>query len=106
MSHDFGLFQFLWFYLWFAISTILFASFWKWKANHIWQNWSILGSAFILFNVWFSVQVSVLINAWYGPFWDLIQTMLSNGKGDIYELYERIFILIIYYNACGYSCSS
>ncbi|MFW1801026.1 peptide antibiotic transporter SbmA [Acinetobacter nematophilus] len=87
-------FQFLWFYLWFAISTILFASFWKWKANHIWQNWSILGSAFILFNVWFSVQVSVLINAWYGPFWDLIQTMLSNGKGDIYELYERIFILL------------
>lgn len=87
-------FQFLWFYLWFAISTILFYFYWKLKANHIWQNWSVLGSAFILFNVWFSVQVSVLINSWYGPFWDLIQTMLSNGNGDIYELYERIFTLL------------
>ncbi|WP_410346174.1 SbmA/BacA-like family transporter [Acinetobacter baumannii] len=24
--------------------------------------------------MWFSVQVSVAINAWYVPFWDLIQT--------------------------------
>jgi len=87
-------YQFLWFYLWFSVSTLLFFFYWKWKVNHVWQNWSILGSAFIIFNVWLSAQVSVLINSWYGPFWDLIQIMLSNNKGDIYELYEKIFNLL------------
>lgn len=87
--------QFIWFYLWFFVSTAIFAVFWKLKSNNPWQRWSVWGSAFILFNVWFSVQVSVAINAWYGPFWDLIQKMLSNG-GDIKDLYNGVlsFLLI------------
>ena len=87
--------QFLWFYLWFLVSTAAFATFWKFKSDNPWQRWSVWGSAFILFNVWFSVQVSVLINAWFGPFWDLIQKMLSNG-GEIKDLYmgTLTFLLI------------
>lgn len=87
--------QFIWFYLWFFVSTAIFALFWKMKSNNPWQRWSVWGSAFILFNVWFSVQVSVAINAWYGPFWDLIQKMLTNG-GDIKDLYNGVlsFLLI------------
>ena len=77
---------FLWFYLWFLVSTAIFALFWKIRSDHPWQRWSVWGSAFILFNIWFGVQVSVAVNAWYGPFWDLIQSMLSNG-GDIKALY-------------------
>ncbi|WP_087087331.1 peptide antibiotic transporter SbmA [Acinetobacter pittii] len=78
---------FLWFYLWFLISTALFAGFWKIVSNNPWQRWSVWGSAFILFNIWFSVQVSVAINAWYGPFYNLIQSMLDHGGGDINKLY-------------------
>lgn len=78
--------SFLWFYLWFFISTALFATFWRFFSDNKWQRWSIWGSAFILFNIWFGVQVSVAINAWYGPFWDLIQNMLGKG-GDIKDLY-------------------
>lgn len=87
--------QFIWFYLWFFVSTAIFAVFWKLKSNNPWQRWSVWGSAFILFNVWFSVQVSIAINAWYGPFWDLIQKMLTNG-GDIKDLYNGVlsFLLI------------
>ncbi|NHC05006.1 peptide antibiotic transporter SbmA [Acinetobacter sp. 187] len=87
--------KFIWFYLWFFVSTSIFALFWKMKSNNPWQRWSVWGSAFILFNVWFSVQVSVAINAWYGPFWDLIQKMLTNG-GDIKDLYNGVlsFLLI------------
>lgn len=87
--------QFIWFYLWFFVSTAIFALFWKWRSNNPWQAWSVWGSAFILFNVWFSVQISVAINAWYGPFWDLIQKMLTNG-GDIQDLYTGVlsFLLI------------
>lgn len=78
---------FLWFYLWFLVSTTIFASFWRIVGNHRWQAWSVWGSAFILFNIWFNVQVSVAVNAWYGPFWDLIQKMLSSGGGNIKDLY-------------------
>ena len=88
--------QFIWFYLWFFISTAIFATFWKLKSTNPWQRWSVWGSACILFNIWFSVQVSVSINAWYGPFWDLIQKMLSSGGGDIRQLYmgTLTFLLI------------
>ena len=78
--------SFLWFYLWFFIATTFFALFWRFVSDNNWQRWSIWGSAFILFNIWFGVQVSVAINAWYGPFWDLIQSMLGKG-GNIKDLY-------------------
>ena len=79
---------FIWFYLWFLLSTALFAGFWGFLSDNKWQKWSIWGAAFILFNIWFGVQVSVAINAWYGPFWDMIQKMLSDGGGNINDLYN------------------
>ena len=68
---------FLWFYLYFASAVGIFYAFWAWYSPHPWQNWSILGSGLILFITYFQVQVSVAINNWYGPFWDLIQAILS-----------------------------
>lgn len=92
--------QFLWFYIWFFISTAIFAIFWKLKSNNPWQRWSVWGSAFILFNIWFSVQTSLVLNAWYNPFYDLIQKMLGSGGGDIHKLYGEMtsvmYILMVY----------
>jgi peptide/bleomycin uptake transporter len=68
---------FLWLYLYFAAGVAVFYAFWAWYSPHPWQNWSILGSALILFIVYFQVQVSVAVNAWYGPFWDYIQGVVS-----------------------------
>ena len=85
---------FLWFYLWFFVSTAIFAGFWKIMSNNPWQRWSIWGSSFILFNIWFAVQVSVAINAWYVPFWDLIQKMLTEGGGNITALYQETLIFL------------
>lgn len=87
--------SFLWFYVWFIVSTAIFATFWKFLSNNPWQKWSVWGSAFILFNIWFGVQVSVAINAWYGPFWDLIQKMLNDGGGDIQQLYMGTLIFLM-----------
>jgi peptide/bleomycin uptake transporter len=79
---------FLWFYLYFTIATLLFALFWQLYAPHPWSRWSILVSAVILFFTYFQVQVSVAINAWYGPFYDLIQAALAQTRpvtvGEIY----------------------
>ena len=92
--------SFLWFYLWFFVATLLFALFWKWKSNNPWQRWSVWGSAFILFNIWFAVQVNVVVNAWYNPFYDLIQKMLSSGGGDVNQLYAEsmtfLYVAMVY----------
>ncbi len=71
---------FLWFYLYFALGVLIFYAFWAWYSPHPWQRWSILGSALILFIVYFQVQVSVAVNNWYGPFWDYIQAVLSKTQ--------------------------
>ncbi len=69
---------FLWFYVYFAVVTFAFYLFWAWFSPHPWQRWSILGSALILFTTYFGVQVSVAVNAWYGPFYDLVQKALTS----------------------------
>lgn len=71
---------FLWFYLYFAAAVGAFAAFWQAVAPHPWWRWSILGSALILFTTYFGVQVSVAINDWYGPFYDLIQAALGKTR--------------------------
>jgi peptide/bleomycin uptake transporter len=70
----------LWFDLYFLIAVAIFAGFWMTLAPHPWASWSILGSALILFTSYFQVQVSVAINSWYGPFYDLVQAALSKSK--------------------------
>ena len=70
---------FLWFYLYFVVTVTLFASAWMLLSPHPWSRWSILGSALILFTAYFQVQVSVTINDWYGPFYDLVQAALSKS---------------------------
>ncbi|QOW50429.1 peptide antibiotic transporter SbmA [Acinetobacter sp. YH12138] len=92
--------QFLWFYAWFFVATALFAAFWKIKSDNPWQRWSVWGTAFILFNVWFSVECNVVINAWYNPFYDLIQKMLSGGGGEVATLYSEtltfLYVAMVY----------
>jgi len=69
--------SFLWFYVYYASTVAAFFGFWRLYSPHRWQYWSILGTALIVFNSYFSVEVSVAINAWYGPFYDLIQQALA-----------------------------
>jgi len=69
--------SFLLFYLYFFPVSGLFAAFWFRIARHPWQWWSIIGSTLILFSTYFSVQVSVAINNWRRPFFDLVQDALS-----------------------------
>src|SRR2546421_7043683 len=70
----------LWFDLYFAICVAIFAGGWVVFAPHPWAPWSILGSALILFSSYFQVQVSVAVNDWYGPFYDLVQAALSKAE--------------------------
>ena len=60
----------------------LFAAFWFVYSPHRWAVWSILGSAVVLFVIYFQVQVSVAINDWYGPFYNMIQAAASRKAAD------------------------
>jgi peptide/bleomycin uptake transporter len=83
--------QFLWFYLYFVVTVALFASTWMLLSPHPWSRWSILGSALILFTSYFQVQVSVAVNDWYGPFYDLVQAALSKaGPVTLIQFYLQL----------------
>jgi peptide/bleomycin uptake transporter len=87
--------NFLLFYAYYALCVGLFALFWFFYAPHRWQRWSILGTALIIFVTWFLVEINVAINAWYAPFYDLIQKALSApNKVSIGQLYSEIGVFL------------
>lgn len=87
--------HFVWFYLYFAIMTGVFYLVWAKLSPHPWKRWSVLGSMLILFVTYFQVQVSVAINNWYGPFWDMIQAAVSKERVVTPgEFYGQIWIFL------------
>ena len=72
--------EFLWFYLYYWGIVAIFTTFWMFYAPHPWALWSILGSALIIFATYYQVQVSVAVNDWYGPFYDMVQAALSRSR--------------------------
>ncbi|MFA6040492.1 MAG: peptide antibiotic transporter SbmA [Methylophilus sp.] len=82
---------FILFYAYYAVCVGLFSLFWFSVKPHRWQRWSILGSAFILFSTYYSVQVAVAINNWRRPFFDAVQNALSpTSKVTTEQLYTLI----------------
>ena len=76
----------IWFDFFFAVMVAIFAASWYYYSPHRWFRWSVLGSALIVFVTYFQVQISVAINDWYGPYFDLIQKALDPAtKGTVTE---------------------
>lgn len=85
----------LWFYGYYWIMVAIFALTWRVVDKHPWQRWSVWGSALIIFVTWFSVQVGVAINAWYAPFYDLIQQALTKANSvKITQFYAEIMAFL------------
>jgi peptide/bleomycin uptake transporter len=81
----------LWFDLYYALAVAIFAGAWTVYAPHPWAPWSILGSALILFATYFQVQVSVAINSWFGPFYDMVQAALAKSRPvSLTEFYTQL----------------
>jgi len=74
--------SFLWLYFYYLIAVAIFAAFWFTWSPHPWQLWSILGSALILFITYFGVQISVALNNWRRPFFDMVQSAF-NPDSDV-----------------------
>ncbi|MCX8965913.1 peptide antibiotic transporter SbmA [Erwinia psidii] len=79
------------FYLYYFAAFVIFAGFWRWFSPHPWQRWSVGGSALIIFATWFSVQVGVAINAWYDPFYNLVQRAMTHPNTvKVESLYSQL----------------
>jgi len=93
------------FYVYVALAVAVFFGAWQYFARHRWSHWSILGSSLILFATYFQVQVSVAINNWYGPFYDLVQAALSKSRpvtigdfdGYLLTFAEIAFVAVVMY---------
>ena len=80
-----------WFYQYFVTVILAFIGFWMWFSPHPWQRWSLGGSALILFVNWFLVQLDVMINAWFGTFYDLVQQALGTpGAVEVGDYYRQM----------------
>lgn len=67
----------VWVYEYTAICYGLFVVAWLRITDHKWAKWSVAGSALIVFTTWFQVQLDVMINEWFGTFFDMIQQALA-----------------------------
>lgn len=66
-----------WFYQYMLSCYAAFVVSWLILSPHIWGRWSVIGSAIIVFITWFQVQLDVMINKWFGTFYDSIQKALG-----------------------------
>jgi peptide/bleomycin uptake transporter len=80
----------LWFYIYFLAVAGAFAGFWRFAAPHPWWRWSVLGSTLIILTTYINVEVSVAINNWYGPMWDLVQQALGKTAHVTIEQFNAL----------------
>jgi peptide/bleomycin uptake transporter len=91
----------VWLYQYMIVAGAIFAAVWRWLDPHPWFWWSVVVSFIILFVVWFQVQLDVMINEWFGSFYDMIQNALATPNsvtiGDYFaQLVTFLGIAMVY----------
>lgn len=67
----------VWLYQYMIVVGAIFCAIWAWFAPNRWFWWSVVVSGIIIFITWFQVQLDVMINNWFGSFYDLVQQALA-----------------------------
>ncbi|MDE0303326.1 MAG: peptide antibiotic transporter SbmA [Albidovulum sp.] len=84
--------QTFWVYQYMIACYAVFVAYWRIYFPHKWGRWSLYGSAAIIFVTWFQVQLDVMINEWFGEFYDLIQTALGEPNSvSASDYYGQLF---------------
>lgn len=80
----------LWLYQYMIVIGALFVGLVGWLFPHRWSRWSVGVSAIIVFLLWFQVQLDVMINGWFGTFYNLIQKALAKPNAiTLSEFYTQ-----------------
>jgi peptide/bleomycin uptake transporter len=77
----------IWLYQYMIVAGAIFAFVWRRLSPHVWFWWSVVASSVILFIVWFQVQLDVMINNWFGSFYDMIQNALATPNSVTIDAY-------------------
>ena len=86
----------VWGYVYVFLCYAGFAIFWMRFSPHRWSLWSVAGSSLIVFVTWFQVQLDVMINEWFGTFYDMIQKALAKpGAVTAEEYYAQLATFLI-----------
>ncbi|MEM8629619.1 MAG: peptide antibiotic transporter SbmA [Pseudomonadota bacterium] len=82
-------------YLYNFVCYAAFAVYWMAQSNHRWARWSVGGSALIIFAIWFQVQLDVMINEWFGEFYNTVQVALAEpGAVEAADYYRQLFTFL------------
>lgn len=67
----------IWTYQYIIMWAIGYCVMWWFIARNSWYWWSVVGSTFLVLSTYFSVQLGVWLNNFFGRFYDLIQKALT-----------------------------
>jgi len=67
----------IWLYQYMIVAGAIFVGLIRWLLPHRWFRWSVGVSAVLIFFIWFRVQLDVMINNWFGTFYNMIQQALG-----------------------------
>jgi peptide/bleomycin uptake transporter len=80
----------LWLYQYMIVTGAIFVGLARLIWPHPWSRWSVGVSAIIIFLLWFQVQLDVMINSWFGVFYNLIQKALAKPNAiTLSEFYTQ-----------------
>ncbi len=82
----------VWAYQYMIVAGALFLAVAGWRQRNRWFWWSVGVSAVIIFFLWFRVQLDVMINNWFGAFYNTIQQALAK-PGAVTQ--EQLFVLLV-----------
>ena len=81
----------IWLYQYMIVSGAIFAALVAKFMPHRWFWWSVVVSSIIVFATWFQVQLDVMINNWFGTFYDMVQKALAEpGVVTLPEFYGQL----------------
>jgi peptide/bleomycin uptake transporter len=67
----------IWLYQYMIVAGAIFVGLVGWLLPHRWFRWSVGVSAILIFFIWFQVQLDVMINNWFGTFYNMVQQALG-----------------------------
>jgi peptide/bleomycin uptake transporter len=75
----------IWLYQYMIVAGAIFVVLVGWLLPHRWFRWSVAVSAVVIFFIWFQVQLDVMINNWFGTFYNMVQQALAKPNAVTQE---------------------
>lgn len=86
----------IWQYEYILLIALIYCVFWYFYKRDKWYWWSVVTSTVILLAIYFNVQISAWLNDWYGAFYNLIQSAMTNPGTVTLDQYFGEILTVAY----------